>query len=300
MVISCCINTYKRPALLKKCLLSILNQNLSNEIILEIIVVDNDTLGSAKQVVEEIGKETNHLIKYFIQPVKNISLTRNKAVLEAKGELILFIDDDGFAEKKLISSYLYCMSKYNADAIFGQVVPYYDEGVPVWIKQGFFFERLVQKSGEKSRFTRTTNCIVKTDLIKQFKEPFDPAYGLTGGEDINLFAKLKKQGANFIFCAEAIVYDFVPLERANLRWLTRRYYRAGITYTERVINSTLHKFIKKFYEISKGSIYIIISFLLMILFFPIKSKRYYWYLKIISNIGHIAAVFGLKFEEYKN
>jgi len=52
MVIS---NTYKRPALLKKCLLSILNQNLSNEIILEIIVVDNDTLGSAKQVVEEIG-----------------------------------------------------------------------------------------------------------------------------------------------------------------------------------------------------------------------------------------------------
>lgn len=298
MNISCCINTFKRPQFLNKCLYSLLTQNEIENISLEIIVVDNDPLESGRKTVEELNNNLKSSIKYFVQPVKNISLTRNKAVSEAKGDLILFIDDDGYADSNLLKSYLECMNKYRADALFGQVIPYYEEGVAQWIRKGNFFYRSVQKTGEKSKFTRTGNSIVKAELLKSIEGPFDPQFGLTGGEDINMFGQLAAKGAKFIFCAEAIVYDYVPKDRANPGWLTRRYYRTGLTFTERVINNSKYKFFRELYEVVKGIVYIAVSFLLVILYLPIKHKCFFWYLKIVGNIGHVAAVFGSKYEEY--
>jgi succinoglycan biosynthesis protein ExoM len=299
MLYSVCIATYKRPQLLRKLIESLINQNIRNKILLQVIVVDNDKNLSAQSILKSFTNTNKIAFEYYSQPIKNISLTRNKAVLEANGDLILFIDDDGYADNNLIISYLECMKKYQADALFGQVVPYYEVDIPAWIKNGKFFERLVQKTGEKSKFTRTGNCIVKTALLKSIDGPFDPQFGLTGGEDINMFGKLAANGANFIFCAEAIVYDYVPKERANIGWITRRNFRTGLTFTERVIKNSTHKTFRIVYEIVKGLIYILISILLMILYVPIKHKRFYWYLKFISNIGHISAVFGFKYEEYK-
>ena len=300
MLCSCCINTYKRPDLLTKLIYSLCNQNLELDVSFEVIVVDNDSDDQIKEILLNIADETSLNIKYFQQPVKNISITRNKAVYEAKGEFILFIDDDGYADKNWVSEFVRCIKNFQADGAFGQVIPYYQEGTPDWIKIGKFFTRPLQKTGEISRFTRTTNCIIKSDLIKSVKEPFDPKFGLTGGEDINLFGKLSERGAKFVFCNEAIVHDYVPLERANLNWLTKRTFRTGITHTDKVISFSKFTLGKKFYELLKGMLFVLISIIMFLLFLPNKIKKYHWYLKIISNIGHLAAVLGFRFEEYNN
>lgn len=295
--ISACINTYKRPLLLKKCIQSLLNQKNDNLFKLEIIIVDNDIDKSAMYIIQNEFNSCN--IFYLNEPQKNISLARNKAVANSSGEFILFIDDDGYADECLLDTYLNCYKNYQADGIFGTVLPYYDEGVPEWIKKGNFFSRTIQKTGEKTNFTRTTNCFIKASLIKIFEQPFDPKLGLTGGEDVDLFSRLEKNGANFIFCAEAIVYDFVPRERANLSYLQKRTYRTGISYTQRNFINSKHKIYFFINEIIKRILYIIISFALTILFSLKKEKRIYWYLKIISNIGHIAGILGFKYVEYK-
>ncbi len=298
--ISACINTYKRPLLLKKCIDSLINQKKNNVFNLEIIVVDNDLGKTALSTIQSIKKVFNNsIIFYYNEPKKNISLARNKAVSKSSGEFILFIDDDGYADENLINAYINCYKIYKADGIFGTVLPYYDEGVPEWIKKGNFFVRPIQKTGEKTNFTRTTNCFIKADLLRNYAQPFDPKFGLTGGEDVDLFSRLEKNGANFIFCAEAIVYDFVPRERANLSYLQKRTYRTGISYTQRNFINSKHKIYFFINEIIKRILYIIISFALTILFSLKKEKRIYWYLKIISNIGHIAGILGFKFEEYK-
>jgi len=300
MLCSCCINTYKRPELLKKLILSLENQELDSDINLEIIVVDNDNEKQAESVINELQQNSRHQIKYFNQPIKNISLTRNKAVAEATGKLIFFIDDDGYADKNWITESIKCLRKYDADAVFGKVVPYFEQGVDKWLKDGPFFKRIFQKTGEISKFKRTGNCVIKAEMIKSLIHPFDPIFGLTGGEDVNLFTKLEKKGAKFIFCAEAIVFDFVPLERANLRWLTRRSFRAGITYTDGIISISEFKLGRIVFELMKGILYLLISIILVIITFYSKLYRIQWFLKIISNLGHIAAVFNMRYQEYKD
>jgi succinoglycan biosynthesis protein ExoM len=299
MLCSVCIATYKRPQLLRKLIESLINQNTTNEILLQVIVVDNDKNLSAQSILKSFTNTNKITFEYYSQPIKNISLTRNKAVSEAKGDFILFIDDDGFADVNWVNYLMECIKEFNADAVFGSVIPYYDPGTPSWIIDGGYFTRPIEARGEKSRFTRTGNCIVKSELLKSIDGPFDPGYGLTGGEDVNLFGRLSENGAAYIFCPEAIVYDYVPKERSNLKWLTRRYFRTGLTYTERIINRSRQKHLKKIYELFKGMVFLMISTVLTIIYLPIKHKCIYWYLKIISNIGHIAAVFGFKYEEYK-
>ncbi len=80
ILVSVCIATYKRAELLKKLIDSLSFQKLNDDIKFEIIVVDNDKSASASEVVDKYKETVNFNLKYFIQPVKNISLTRNMAV----------------------------------------------------------------------------------------------------------------------------------------------------------------------------------------------------------------------------
>src|SRR5690606_7454807 len=59
--------------------------------------------------------------------------------------------------------------------------------------------------------------------------PFDERYGLTGGEDTQLFERLRRSGAELRWSEEAVVYETVPASRVDRRWLVRRQYRRGLT-----------------------------------------------------------------------
>jgi len=299
MTYSICIATYKRPELLRKLLESLFTQNVPGEVFVEIIVVDNDAKETAKNICSEFKNTQKFKLYYLIQPEKNISLTRNKAVHKAIGEYIFFIDDDEIANPNWMNSLIDALIKYNADGVFGKVISYYEEGVSDWIKKSHFFKVPVEKTGEPSKFTRTGNCVIKTNLLKSLNGPFDPEFGLTGGEDGILFGKLSASGAKFIFSAEAFVYDFVPKDKANLNYLTKRTFRIGITYTRRIILSSKFKLATRVYLFIKGVLYTLISILLFFLCSPVKLWRSHWYLKIISNVGHIGAIFNIRYEIYK-
>jgi succinoglycan biosynthesis protein ExoM len=298
-LVSICVNTYKRVEFLDKLLDSLVNQQLPALFSLEVVIVDNDKNGSAKEKVEEwINKELLE-IRYFIQPIQNISLTRNKAVSEAKGKYLLFIDDDGFASDHWIIHMVQTLHDFNADGVFGTVKPYFEEGIEEWIKNTDFFERLIQNTGEESKYFRTGNCLVKASILANVDGPFDASLGLTGGEDSDLFGKLKRMGFKFVFCKEAIVFDFVPKERANLKYLIHRFHRTGITsIAGRIKRSKIPLFNRLLYFFRSMTL-IIFSSIMYSLSVPFKTKRAFWAIKLASYTGHMAAVFEKKLEGYK-
>lgn len=297
--ISICINTYKRPELLFKLLTSLNEQELHNTIELEIIVVDNSPEKEGIDQVINFLPVSKHHINYAEQPIKNISITRNKAVSLATGEYICFIDDDEYADKLWVQTLFNCLIRFEADGVFGRVVPYFAPNTPKYIIDGRYFNQIDQITGEISRNAYTNNCLLKANLIKQFEEPFLISLGKTGGEDVNLFSRLKNQKAKLIHCDEAIVYDFIPLQRANMKWLTKRFYRNGITSTENKVNNAKNQTFIKIYYLIRYLIFFMLSIALTFVFIFKKTTRNFWYLKTIGNIGHIASIFGIKYEEYK-
>jgi len=299
MLCSICIATYKRPELLNKLIASLIIQRLNNSIELEVIIIDNDKELSAKIIYDKFRNNSKTHFVYDMQPVKNISLTRNVAVKKAKGDYLLFIDDDEYAEKDWVNKLLNSVEKYFADGAFGKVVPYFNFSPPKWIKDCYVFNRNVNQTGQQAAGFYTTNTIIKASLLKNLEEPFESKYGITGGSDSKLFSSLKLKGAKFINCSEAITYEFIPSERANIKWLIKRVFRTGNNHSRILISLSDNSSFARIQEFFYGSSQSIIALFLAFIYVWHRTKSLSWFLKSISNIGKVFAVFSFHPLEYK-
>jgi succinoglycan biosynthesis protein ExoM len=297
ILISVCIATYKRETLLENLLKSLEAQELSTNISLEIVVVDNDDQGSAKGVLSKFKSTEKILFKYFQQPIKNISLTRNLSVLNATGDFICFIDDDETASTNWIQSFYNAVTDYNADGAFGHIEPIFDKDIPLHLQKREYYFSTLGETGTEGKVYFTTNTIIKSNLIKSEKVPFDPAYGLTGGEDVHLFERLYKKGAKYINCKEAVTYEFIPKDRGSIKYIYKRALQGGQSFVKRRLeyNKSLNY---KLLILVKAFITILWSILLFII--GLFSIRY----RIISikkfgaSVGKIRSLLGYQKNMY--
>lgn len=298
-ICSICIATYRRESLLSTLLESLFSQDLSDEFFLEIIVVDNDFRQSAEPVVAKYQPSKNAFVKYFVQTEKNISLTRNMAVKNATGEFVLFIDDDEYACPQWVRVLLSTLVELNVDGVFGAKSPIFNETTPKWMMSSELFYGSLAKTGSPGP-KYTSNCIIKSSILSKVEGPFDPKYGITGGEDTHLFDRLEALGARFVFCREAMVYEFLPTNRTTVSYLFFKGLRGGNSHTRRLIefSGSWHLFVRLFMA-SKGLFYGGVSLLVMVLMFPSKLYRVLWLKRLASNVGRVLAAFGLAYQGYK-
>ncbi|MDP4302818.1 glycosyltransferase family 2 protein [Leptothrix discophora] len=234
--ISVCIATYRRPDRLGHLLDDLVRQSL---LPLEVVVVDNDATGSAREVVAwRRARGCPFELVYGTQPEQNIALTRNRSVALAHGSWLAFIDDDERAAPHWLADLVEAACQHAAfgqdaaDAVLGPVVPLLPETAPAWIRAGDFYRWPRSRTGAIVPLNRLRfgNVLVRGALLRDRESPFDPAYGLTGGEDGELLGRLVQQGARVIWCDEAVVTEPVEASRQNLRWLMLRGLRGGQDY----------------------------------------------------------------------
>lgn len=219
------IATYRRPQGLRRLLDSLDSQDASVPI--EVVVVDNDPSGSA------LGVVSNHSlgIHYVHEPVPGIAAARNAGVrvaLALAPSHIAFIDDDEVADIRWIRSLVNVLTSHDAAAAIGPVLCELPPGCPWWIRRYAFFERPRQVTGDDVRWPATNNALVSAEVfIELWPNWFDEAFSLTGGEDAELFSRIRERGHRIIWADEAVVTEIVPESRAGFRWLWRRGIRLG-------------------------------------------------------------------------
>jgi succinoglycan biosynthesis protein ExoM len=299
VICSICIATYKRTELLDRLLTSISEQVLPDDVNLEVIIVDNDCEGGAAPIVRRRQDERQISFQYFLQPVKNISLTRNMAVANASGDYLFFIDDDEVAMPAWVSTLLDAAAEHQADAVFGPVFPTFDHDAPEWIRKG-----AAVLLGTMSRTPEvvsgwTGNCLIRARILEGIPGPFDPEYGNTGGEDTELFSKLLRKGARFIYCGEARVHEYCPPERTRLSYLLKRGLKGGNSYTRRKIAASERKAVVRTTMLLKAVTFGCASLALSIITLPSAIWRTYWQMKLAANVGRFMAVFGQHYKSYK-
>jgi len=299
--ISVCICTYKRPILLSRLLEILEVQKTENKFSYSIVIVDNDYRGTVNNMVYLSKVERKIAVQYFIEPVQNISLARNKAIQNAKGNLIAFIDDDEYPEEDWLLNLFKSYKEYNVEGILGPVLPSYEIEPPEWIKNGNIFIRKSYKTGKilKWNETRSGNFLIKKDIFDALDKIYDVSFGKTGGEDTDLFKRMIEKGHTFVWCSEAIVYESIGSERLQLRWILRRALRTGAIFGRLEMKNT--KLCHKVLFISKivRNIFIII---IIIPFSWICGMNVFWeyYLKLFSNIGKSLGLFGFVIKGYES
>jgi glycosyltransferase involved in cell wall biosynthesis len=221
--VTVCMCTFKRPHLLRKALEEINRLETDGLFSYSIVVADNDRLESAKQVVEDFRPSAKVETVYCVEPEQNIAQARNRAMSKATGEFIATIDDDEFPKYDwLVAAFRACAGP-NIDGVLGPVIPFFEHEPPGWLVRGNFCNRQEYPSGTVLhwRQTRTSNALIKAEMLKGVIEPFRAQFG-NGGEDDDFFRRMMEAGRVFIWCNEAVTFEVVPPERWTRRYLLRR------------------------------------------------------------------------------
>jgi succinoglycan biosynthesis protein ExoM len=187
-----------------------------------IVVVDNDRSRSAEDVVGEFGASSGIPIKYCVEPQQNIAMARNRAIENAAGDLIAFIDDDEFPIKRWLLTLFEALHKFGVDGVLGPVKPHFDDEPPQWVVKGKFYDRPSYPTGFVIdwRKGRTGNVLLKRQLFDPSTQVFSPEFRT--GEDQDLFRRLIAKGHVFIWCHEAMAFEVVPRARWNYSFMLRR------------------------------------------------------------------------------
>jgi len=222
-----CICTYKRPQFLRRLLLELARQNTGGLFTYSIVVADNDELETARMEVLDFAARATIPVVYCVEPRQNIALTRNKAIENADGDFIAFIDDDEFPTKDWLLTLFKACQEFKVDGVLGPVKPHFEQEPPKWVVQGKFYDRATYPTGYVIdwRKGRTGNVLLKREIFATGTSPFRSEF--LSGEDQDFFRRMIEKGHVFIWCDEAVAYEYVPPMRWKRMFMLRRALLSG-------------------------------------------------------------------------
>lgn len=226
------IPSYRRPVELERTIRSSLAQRDVGGVF-EIVVVDNDPDASARPVTGRLAAEAPVEIRYVHEPRPGISQARNAGVAAARGEYLAFIDDDEEAEPDWLAHFLSALRDFGADAAVGPVYPRFPSaGEPV----GAYARQVYTRDANAPNGTRLLRWNIGNSIFRKATcfvspEPFDVRLGLSGGEDTVFLRQLTRRGCTMIWVGDAKVWESVPADRLEPRYLLRRAFRGAQTTT---------------------------------------------------------------------
>src|SRR5215217_6070414 len=119
--VSVCVATFRRQLGLERVLrgLDLLVFEKSRRPELEILVIDNDPEGSAREVVESLRSAVRWPLRYEHEPRRGLSHVRNAAMASARtrSSLVAFIDDDEEPTPEWLDELLAVRADLDADVV---------------------------------------------------------------------------------------------------------------------------------------------------------------------------------------
>lgn len=231
----CTYNGAERiPEVLEKLKSQVDTENIS----WEVIVIDNNSQDHTAQVVQEYQKSWDqpYPLKYCLETEQGLAIARQRAVEEAEGELVGFLDDDNLATANWVkNAYLFGKSHPQAGAYGSKI-------------QGDFEIPPPENFGRISRFLAIgggskTVCYTSPEYKYSHKRVLPPGAGivvrkqawldsvpprllfqgrtLERGEDLEAFLYIRQSGWEIWYNPEMEIYHKIPAQRLQRDYLIK-------------------------------------------------------------------------------
>ncbi len=198
--ISVQICSYNRWHLLKRSLAALIAQDLPKDEY-EIVFVDDGSTDDSLAMARELAKTSPCQLKVLTKTNDGLSRARNLGIRNCEGEVILFMDDDTFADPGLLREHLSVHEQHPRCVVLGWV-NHIEELDP----QG---PRKYVMADYSRSFFWTSNVSVRKKYVEEVGL-FDEDFLEYGWEDLELGWRLKKLGLERKTTDKAIVSHFKP------------------------------------------------------------------------------------------
>lgn len=242
--VSVVVLSYDRVHLLKRTLEALLDPAVTAGVAFELIVADNHPDRLAEGPVADIAARAPFRVHYGAHPERNYAIVRNLGIAAARGRYIAFVDDDEQPQAGWLAALYTCLERTGADAAFGRKLPLFETGqAPDWDPRARLFtadreqpqDCEIQMFGARrpGKGLGAGNSIFRAATCFAGPEPFDPRFGVGGGEDTYILFKLAQEGRRFVWCPEAVVVEFMEKDRIRKSYILQRLKRGSQHYASR-------------------------------------------------------------------
>lgn len=231
-MISIAVCTWNRERLVGQLLESLTRLEVPPGLEWEVIVVNNNSPDGTSRVLDSFLPRLP--MRWVLETNQGIAHARNRAALEARGEVILWTDDDIQVKPNWLSGYVRAIAMYPECGFFGGPVELNFEGSPPdWLLAGL--EEIGGALGQV-RVPRDApigetpqlpfNCNMAVLRKYHLETPYDTRYGrkaggLVSGEETVFLRALLDRGVRGRWLTEVPVLHAVPVERQTIAYLRR-------------------------------------------------------------------------------
>jgi glycosyltransferase involved in cell wall biosynthesis len=229
--------TYNRAESLTRTLGALAAQQLEPITRWELLIVDNNSSDGTRAAVEGFAATCSApVVRYFFEPTQGLSHARNRGIREARGEVLLFTDDDVRPEPDWIRNILNGMEEHRCDACGGYIAPEWEAPPPSWLSRRFYgFLALRTDRVDTFAITSAADAPFGANMAMRratFDRAglFDTSRGrkgtlLSSGEDGELFERILAAGGRVMFFGHARVHHRVEADRLNKPYFRRWRYQ---------------------------------------------------------------------------
>ena len=238
MLISIAIPTWNRSAILRQSLEQLTKLESIDGVEWELLVVDNNSTDDTQEVLAEFV--TRLPLRRLREPAPGKSNAANLAVREARGEYILWTDDDVFVAPDWLRQYVNAFQRYPDVDVFGGRIDVWLEGTPPrWLAEGLDAVKGIygaldlnraQGPAPESFHPYGGNMALKRSahLRQSFDTRIGPQAGtVIPGEEWVLVRALRRTGSQVVWLPEARVRHFIPRARQTQAYLRGYYHSHG-------------------------------------------------------------------------
>ncbi len=227
--ISIIIPTFNNSEGLGRALRALSGQDLPSGITYEVLVVDNDSSDGTKDIVASLNPQFSGALRYVFENRRSPASARNAGIREAKGECLVFTDDDCLPAPDWIKNIYEAHRTMDADAVQGRVVLDADISRFDWLSEDIVRRRFAHVDyGDKARAITEedlvgANMSVRADVFKRFGL-FRTEKIFRYCEDTEFSRRVSAGGIRKVYAPRALVYHRFRTDRIKPGKLLRQTY----------------------------------------------------------------------------
>ncbi len=237
--IAIAICTFNRAPLLRLLLEDVVREHDGGA--LDVLIVDNNSADDTASVVDSFADRLP--VRRVVEPRQGIAFARNRAMRDAHGDVIVFVDDDVRLQQGWLAAYRRAFADATIDAAGGRIKAVWPARVPRWARGSDMppFATMVPavELGDMPRVIDdvyhapvTANIGVRATVLRElggFREDLGHGGGRTiYGEDVEFLQRLLRTGKRVMYFPDAAVDHPIDPRRLSLRLNLRDLYRGGI------------------------------------------------------------------------
>jgi glucosyl-dolichyl phosphate glucuronosyltransferase len=232
-MISIAIATYNRANELNRTLRGLETLSLGDDLTFEVLVIDNNSNDATRSVAEEFESRLPGPLRYIHEARQGLSHARNRAIEEARSEIVAFLDDDVEVDPRWLIGLASAFASGDAAAVGGRAYLSYPGVKPRWLDgrdEGYLTKVELGPDRRPAAPDELfgVNLAIKKGWVERVGG-FRADLGrvgtcLIGSEEGELLERIADAGGTLHYEPSAVVGHRVAAERLSRRWFWSRTY----------------------------------------------------------------------------